>query len=41
MGIVKACHLSAPTMCNISQNPFFAFVYNAAGVPVAAGVLSR
>lgn len=38
-GIVKARHLSAATMKNIRQNLFFAFVYNAAGVPVAAGVL--
>jgi Cu+-exporting ATPase len=39
MGIVKARHLSQATMRNIRQNLFFAFVYNAAGVPVAAGVL--
>jgi P-type E1-E2 ATPase len=38
-GIVRARHLSAATMGNIRQNLFFAFVYNAAGVPVAAGVL--
>jgi Cu+-exporting ATPase len=38
-GIVKARHLSAATMRNIRQNLFFAFIYNAAGVPVAAGVL--
>lgn len=38
-GIVKARHLSAATMRNIRQNLFFAFVYNAAGVPVAAGLL--
>ena len=38
-GIVKARHLSAATMSNIRQNLFFAFIYNAAGVPVAAGVL--
>ncbi|MBR2536539.1 MAG: heavy metal translocating P-type ATPase [Hyphomicrobium sp.] len=38
-GIVRARHLSAATMTNIRQNLFFAFVYNAAGVPVAAGVL--
>jgi P-type Cu+ transporter len=38
-GIVRARHLSAATMANIRQNLFFAFVYNAAGVPVAAGVL--
>ena len=39
MGIVKARHLSEATMRNIRQNLFFAFVYNAAGIPVAAGVL--
>jgi P-type Cu+ transporter len=38
-GIVRARHLSAATMTNIRQNLFFAFIYNAAGVPVAAGVL--
>lgn len=38
-GIVKARHLSAATMRNIRQNLFFAFVYNVAGVPVAAGIL--
>jgi P-type Cu+ transporter len=38
-GIVRARRLSAATMSNIRQNLFFAFVYNAAGVPVAAGVL--
>jgi Cu+-exporting ATPase len=38
-GIVRARHLSAATMSNIRQNLFFAFAYNAAGVPVAAGVL--
>ena len=38
-GIVKARHLSAATMRNIRQNLFFAFIYNAAGVPVAAGLL--
>jgi heavy metal translocating P-type ATPase len=38
-GIVRAHALSAATMANIRQNLFFAFVYNAAGVPVAAGVL--
>jgi Cu+-exporting ATPase len=32
-------HLSAATMANIRQNLFFAFIYNAAGVPVAAGIL--
>lgn len=39
MGIVEARHLSLATMRNIRQNLFFAFVYNAAGVPIAAGVL--
>jgi Cu+-exporting ATPase len=39
MGIVRARALSAAVMRNIRQNLFFAFVYNAAGVPVAAGVL--
>jgi Cu+-exporting ATPase len=38
-GIVKARKLSRATMANIRQNLFFAFVYNALGVPVAAGVL--
>jgi Cu+-exporting ATPase len=38
-GIVRARHLSKATMANIRQNLFFAFVYNAAGVPIAAGVL--
>tara|TARA_Y100000741_G_scaffold220528_1_gene168097 strand:- start:2810 stop:4582 length:1773 start_codon:yes stop_codon:yes gene_type:complete len=38
-GIVRARKLSRTTMTNIKQNLFFAFVYNAAGVPVAAGVL--
>jgi Cu+-exporting ATPase len=38
-GIVRARKLSRATMKNIRQNLFFAFVYNAAGVPVAAGVL--
>ena len=38
-GIVRARALSAATMANIRQNLFFAFIYNAAGVPVAAGVL--
>ena len=37
--IVRARRLSRATMANIRQNLFFAFVYNAAGVPVAAGVL--
>jgi Cu+-exporting ATPase len=38
-GIVRARRLSAATMGNIRQNLFFAFVYNAAGVPIAAGAL--
>jgi Cu+-exporting ATPase len=38
-GIVRARKLSRATMANIKQNLFFAFVYNAAGVPIAAGVL--
>lgn len=38
-GIVRALQLSRATMSNIRQNLFFAFIYNAAGVPVAAGVL--
>jgi Cu+-exporting ATPase len=37
--IVKARALSAAVMSNIRQNLFFAFIYNAAGVPIAAGVL--
>ncbi len=39
-GLVKARRLSHATMQNIRQNLFFAFVYNALGVPVAAGVLN-
>jgi Cu+-exporting ATPase len=39
MGIVRARALSRATMRNIKQNLFFAFVYNALGVPVAAGAL--
>ena len=39
MGIVRARRLSEATMRNIRQNLFFAFAYNAAGVPIAAGVL--
>jgi Cu+-exporting ATPase len=39
VGIVRARRLSEATMRNIRQNLFFAFVYNAAGVPIAAGVL--
>ncbi|OFE15570.1 copper-translocating P-type ATPase [Humibacillus sp. DSM 29435] len=38
-GIVHARHLSQKTMGNIRQNLMFAFVYNAAGIPIAAGVL--
>ncbi|HID49320.1 MAG TPA: copper-translocating P-type ATPase, partial [Chromatiales bacterium] len=38
-GIVRAVRLSRATMRNIRQNLFFAFIYNSAGVPVAAGVL--
>jgi Cu+-exporting ATPase len=38
-GLVKARRLSRAVMRNIRQNLFFAFVYNAAGVPIAAGVL--
>nr|WP_291960720.1 copper-translocating P-type ATPase [Chelatococcus sp.] len=38
-GIVRARRLSQATMANIRQNLFFAFIYNAAGVPIAAGVL--
>ncbi len=39
MGIDRARRLSAATMRNIRQNLFFAFIYNAAGVPIAAGLL--
>ena len=39
LGIVRARHLSHATMTNIRQNLFFAFAYNVAGIPVAAGVL--
>jgi Cu+-exporting ATPase len=38
-GIVRARKLSRQTMANIKQNLFFAFVYNAAGIPIAAGAL--
>jgi Cu+-exporting ATPase len=38
-GIVRARALSSRTMANIRQNLFFAFIYNTAGVPIAAGVL--
>src|SRR4030067_545183 len=39
-GILHARRLSRATMRNIKQNLFFAFIYNALGVPVAAGVFS-
>jgi len=39
IGIVKAQQLSRATMRNIRQNLFFAFIYNAAGIPIAAGIL--
>jgi len=39
MGLVEAHALSQATMRNIRQNLAFAFLYNAAGIPVAAGVL--
>ncbi|WP_265089430.1 copper-transporting P-type ATPase [Psychrobacter sp. 72-O-c] len=39
MGIVRAHKLSRSTMRNIKQNLFFAFIYNALGIPLAAGVL--
>ena len=39
MGIVRARAVSRATMRNIRQNLFFAFVYNVAGIPLAAGVL--
>jgi Cu+-exporting ATPase len=38
-GIVRALRLSRATMRNIRQNLFFAFIYNTAGIPIAAGVL--
>jgi Cu+-exporting ATPase len=38
-GIVRAIRLSRATMKNIKQNLFFAFLYNALGIPIAAGVL--
>jgi Cu+-exporting ATPase len=38
-GIVRARRLSQATMRNIRQNLFFAFIYNASGIPIAAGVL--
>ena len=39
IGYIQVCWLAHATMRNINQNLFFAFVYNSAGVPVAAGVL--
>ncbi|HEX2817124.1 MAG TPA: haloacid dehalogenase, partial [Phenylobacterium sp.] len=39
MGIVRARRLSQAVMSNIRQNLVFAFIYNVAGVPIAAGVL--
>jgi len=39
LGIVKVLKLSHATMKNIRQNLFFAFIYNSAGIPIAAGVL--
>ena len=38
-GIVTAIQLSRATMRNIRQNLFFAFIYNIAGIPIAAGIL--
>ncbi len=38
-GILRARRLSQATMANIRQNLFFAFIYNAAGIPIAAGIL--
>jgi Cu+-exporting ATPase len=38
-GIVRARRLSAATMSNVRQNLLFAFIYNAVGIPVAAGAL--
>ena len=38
-GIVRARRLSQTVMRNIRQNLFFSFIFNAAGVPIAAGVL--
>jgi Cu+-exporting ATPase len=37
-GIVRARHISRATMRNIRQNLFFAFVFNASAIPIAAGV---
>jgi Cu+-exporting ATPase len=38
-GIVRARKLSVATLRNIKQNLFFAFAYNSAGIPIAAGIL--
>ncbi len=38
-GIAKAIHISRAVMRNIRQNLFFAFIYNALGIPIAAGML--
>ncbi|NJN32546.1 MAG: hypothetical protein HC824_20580, partial [Synechococcales cyanobacterium RM1_1_8] len=38
-GIVTAIELSQATIANIRQNLFFAFIYNVAGIPIAAGIL--
>jgi Cu+-exporting ATPase len=38
-GIVTAIQLSHATMQNIRQNLFFAYIYNVAGIPIAAGIL--
>jgi len=38
-GIAKAITLSRAVMSNIRQNLFFAFIYNALGIPIAAGLL--
>jgi len=39
MGVAKTIRLSRATMRNIRQNLFFAFIYNALGIPIAAGAL--
>jgi len=39
LGIARTRRLSQATMGNIRQNLFFAFIYNSAGIPLAAGVL--